>query len=323
MKKISIIVPIYNSETYLRRCLISLINQKYNNLEIILVNDGSTDNSLSICKEYEKKDSRIKLINQLNKGVAHTRNIGLDVATGDYITFVDSDDFIDKNMYSELIENIDSCDIAVCRYVILKNDSRIYTNYKYNNDIIEKEDIIPLFLQGDVLTAHLWNKLYKKELFNNIRFKNYNMLEDLDVMYRILDKCEKVKYLKKDYYYYNYNENSLSQKYSISMVQDFCECINNMHNYFSGKKEYEKYVVYNKVMTNCTLFEIIASSKLSKKEKEMFNKNYIEFKKSLKLINKEMYNKFSKKQKIKNAILNLSRGLFYRLIIIMKGMKSK
>ena len=138
MKKISIIVPIYNSETYLRRCLISLINQKYNNLEIILVNDGSTDNSLSICKEYEKKDSRIKLINQLNKGVAHTRNIGLDVATGDYITFVDSDDFIDKNMYSELIENIDSCDIAVCRYVILKNDSRIYTNYKYNNDIIEK-----------------------------------------------------------------------------------------------------------------------------------------------------------------------------------------
>ena len=104
--KISVIVPVYNVENYLSQCLKSIINQTYKNLEIICVNDGSTDKSLMILKEYEKKDKRIKVINQNNKGLAATKNVGMKIATGDYITFVDSDDYIDLNVYEKCIESI-------------------------------------------------------------------------------------------------------------------------------------------------------------------------------------------------------------------------
>ena len=102
MKKISIIIPIYNAERHLEKCLKSVIEQTYKNLEIILVNDGSTDMSKKICEEYQKKDLRIVLLNQSNMGPAETRNRGLSIATGEYISFIDSDDYIDKDFYNEL-----------------------------------------------------------------------------------------------------------------------------------------------------------------------------------------------------------------------------
>ena len=116
MEKISIIVPVYNVEKYLKTCLDSIINQTYQNLEIILVDDGSTDNSGEICEEYRKTDSRIILIHKENEGLSMARNFGLDIASGDYISFVDSDDFIARNMmealYNRLLET--QSDMAIC-----------------------------------------------------------------------------------------------------------------------------------------------------------------------------------------------------------------
>ena len=112
MKKISIIVPVYQAEKYISKCIESIVNQTYKNLEIILVDDGSTDRSGEICDEYGKKDNRIVVVHNKNKGVSVARNCGLDIATGDYITFVDSDDYIDLQMYSEMMKVVEkySCD---------------------------------------------------------------------------------------------------------------------------------------------------------------------------------------------------------------------
>lgn len=323
MKKISVIVPIYNCEEYIERCLQSIINQTYKNLEIILINDGSTDGSIKICEKYKQSDYRIKLINQKNSGVSVARNNGIEISTGEYITFVDSDDYIDSKMYEELINNIENCDIAVCKYVSIKNEIMISQHCNYNKKIINKKDIIPLFLQGDVLTAHLWNKLYKRDLFDGIKFNNYNMLEDLDVMYRILDKCQNIAYIEKEYYYYVYNTSSLTKKYGIPMLNDYCSCINNMHKYFENNKQYKPYLIYNKVITYCTLFELVAKSNLTKKEKMNFKEYYCEFKMNFKKLDKELYVQFSKKQKCKLLLLNFNKSIFMFAIKCMKGIKNK
>ena len=116
MKKISIIVPVYQAEKYISKCIESIVNQTYKNLEIILIDDGSTDRSGEICDEYGKKDNRIVVVHNKNKGVSVARNCGLDIATGDYITFVDSDDYIDLQMYSEMMKVVEkySCDVVMC-----------------------------------------------------------------------------------------------------------------------------------------------------------------------------------------------------------------
>ena len=199
MKKISIIIPIYNAEKHLEKCLKSVIEQTYKNLEIILVNDGSIDMSKEICEEYQKKDPRIILLNQSNVGPAETRNRGLSIATGEYISFIDSDDYIDKDFYNELLKKIieDNSDISICKHVEVKNNQNIHMVYNYKEKIITSNNIMQLFLSGDTINAYLWNKLYRRELFENIRFENLKMLEDLDVMYRVLDKCKKISFVDK------------------------------------------------------------------------------------------------------------------------------
>ena len=125
---ISIIVPIYNSENYIKKCLDSILAQTYSNLEVILIDDGSTDNSYNICKDYQKKDNRIVLLQQKNAGVSRARNHGLEVAKGEYIGFVDSDDYIEPEMYEILLNSIieSNSKIAICNYYYENEDSKLY-----------------------------------------------------------------------------------------------------------------------------------------------------------------------------------------------------
>ncbi|MBQ8615735.1 MAG: glycosyltransferase, partial [Clostridia bacterium] len=128
MKKISIILPVYNVENYLDKCLTSLVNQTYQNLEIILVNDGSPDNSGEVCENWAKKDSRIKVLHKANGGVSSARNFGLDNATGDFIGFIDPDDFVELDMYEKLLNALNSqnATMAMCRYQnVFENSDRI------------------------------------------------------------------------------------------------------------------------------------------------------------------------------------------------------
>ena len=133
MKKISIIVPVYQAEKYISKCIESIVNQTYKNLEIILVDDGSTDRSGEICDEYGKKDNRIVVVHNKNKGVSVARNCGLDIATGDYITFVDSDDYIDLQMYSEMMKVVEkySCDVVYSGSVVKTQIQSFYNELIY------------------------------------------------------------------------------------------------------------------------------------------------------------------------------------------------
>ncbi|OUQ56650.1 hypothetical protein B5E58_10520 [Tyzzerella sp. An114] len=211
--KISVIVPVYKVEEYLNKCVDSIINQTYKNLEIILVDDGSPDSCGKICDEYAKKDSRIKVIHKENGGVSSARNAGLDVATGDYIGFVDSDDWIEPNMYEFLIKKClyYNTDIARCEFIdeydFNISDKNISLNENYY--IIENSDnIIIDIIKGSWSEGVLCNKLYKSSLLRNIRLKNdLKYCEDLLFNYYVMKKANKifVSNIKK-YHYFRRND---------------------------------------------------------------------------------------------------------------------
>ncbi len=208
-EKISIIVPIYNVENYLSRCLESIINQTYKNLEIILINDGSTDSSSEICNKYSIIDSRIKVIHKKNAGASVARNLGIKIATGDYIAFIDSDDYVELNMYETLYNNLINvdADVSVCGrcvdYFMDDNNSlSIKSNNRSKKIIMSNIDSLIAMNSLKMFDMSVCDKLYKTSLFNNIRFPNVGKCEDFYVMYQLLYKSLKVIYDSKKLYHY-------------------------------------------------------------------------------------------------------------------------
>jgi len=203
---ISIIVPVYNVEAYLPKCLDSIINQTYENLEIIIVNDGSTDNSPQICEEYAKRYSRIKLLHKKNGGLSSARNAGLDIANGEYIGFVDSDDYIEKNMYLEMLTSLKeySANLVICSYF---SDGEI--KYPCEKSMFVDVDFVFRLYLKDQIQAYAWNKLYSKDIFNDIRYADGILFEDMDIFLPILRKAEKIVLLNDKLYHYIKRENSI------------------------------------------------------------------------------------------------------------------
>ena len=206
---ISVIVPIYNVEKYLQKCVDSILNQTYENLEIILVDDGSTDNCPKICDCYQKKDKRIRVIHKENGGLSDARNCGLDIAKGEYIGFVDSDDFIDSNMYSLLINIMKKqcTDLAVCNYLKVDKNYKIISNK--NNDLPIKDERInkrTFFLrivnEKEWYYIVAWNKLYRKDIFDNLRFPIGKIHEDEFLIHHIINKCKFISCINQPLYYY-------------------------------------------------------------------------------------------------------------------------
>lgn len=212
MPKISVIIPVYNSEKYLSRCLESVINQTLEDIEIICINDGSNDNSLAILENYAKKDTRIKLINQKeNKGQSIARNAGIKISKGKYISFIDSDDFVDKNflyaLYEACINN--NAQIAACS-IKRENESKSETLIHYTKtEIIE--DVSEKFKKANLpKCCFSVNKLYLKEalLKNNILFREDFLYEDMIFTPRVLLKFQKFAVVDNVYYHYWINPNS-------------------------------------------------------------------------------------------------------------------
>ncbi len=203
---ISVIVPVYNSGIYVDRCIKSLVNQTYKNIEIILVDDGSTDNSGVICDSWAEKDSRVKVIHKTNEGVAKARNVGLANICGRYICFADSDDYLEKNMIefllNQLLEN--NADISVCNYQI--NDEKI--EY-YKSEIISPFDALKKICVGNYRYGVVWNKLYKKELFDGVQFENLACCEDMVANYFVFKKANSIVQNDTKLYHYYQNENSI------------------------------------------------------------------------------------------------------------------
>jgi len=209
--RISIIIPVFNTEKYLSKCIASVIDQTYTNLEIILVNDGSVDRSLDICKAYAMNDSRVVVVNKLNGGVSAARNMGLDIASGAYIGFIDSDDFIDTGMYEELLLAIreNDADIAECGYYTTDFKNKINGQYPLKKSIdIGSYQCSRNYLAGINTTNFNVNKLYKKSIFNDIRYTAFAYSEDYALNVKAFYKCKKKVTINGCYYYYLQNDES-------------------------------------------------------------------------------------------------------------------
>lgn len=199
MKKISIIVPVYNTSKYLKKCFDSILLQKYKNIELIVINDGSTDNSLSIIKEYKKKDNRIIVIDKKNSGQADCRNIGIDTATGDYLMFVDSDDYLESNAFEILINSINEkkCDILCFDYYSVIDDKKCH-DVSINN---YSDDIKRNYYLSNPCP---WNKMFKTKILkeNNFKFLVGYIYEDLATIPLTTFYTDKIDYINVPLYNY-------------------------------------------------------------------------------------------------------------------------
>mgnify|MGYP000483249496 CR=1 FL=1 len=232
--KVSIIVPIYNVEKYLKKGINSLLNQTLKDIQIILINDGSKDNSLRICREFEKKDNRICVIDKDNGGVSSARNAGLLAATGEYVGFMDPDDFVEPQMYENMYYNAtkNRSDMCICNYFIENINRQISVSINIDADVLDKDAIINQILKdmigpkdvnsgSSMIMASVWRFLIRKELIDNnmIYFpEGIPFMEDTIFNVKLLLRTNKLSIVKENYYHYVYNENSAMRNYKKNYV---------------------------------------------------------------------------------------------------------
>lgn len=212
---ITVIVPVYNTEKYLSKCVDSIINQTYTKLEIILVDDGSTDSSPQICDRYEVQDQRVKVIHKKNGGQATARNAALSIAKGEFIGFVDSDDYVDSSMYQTLIDAIDRhhADIAVCgRYNVNLVTGSLYMQFDFEQEVTwNSKSALKKLLIWDGIDSSPCDKVFSKELFVGARFPSGYICEDVALVYKLIDKASKIVHTGKSLYYYLQRQGSTSR----------------------------------------------------------------------------------------------------------------
>lgn len=313
MKLISVIVPIYKVEKYLEQCIDSILKQTYKNLEIILVDDGSPDNCGKICDNYAEKDNRIKVIHKKNGGLSSARNAGLDIATGEYISFIDSDDYVAENfietLYKLCIEN--NCDISECDFLKFENEVctnkmdtniEIHSNYEMQSRLDEYE----FSVRGVVV----WNKLYKKYLYQNMRFPDGKINEDEFTTYKVLYNCQtSICTTNQELYYYRINSNSImGKKFNVRRL-DVLAGLEEKMNFYEEKKYmdiYEKVVVRYQNLLNSFFINLNECNGDLKNEKDLI------IKKARK--NYKIYKYYRDTNKIKNLIFIVAPYFYYYLI---------
>lgn len=273
---VSVIIPIYKVEKYLPRCVDSIINQTYQNLEIILVDDGSPDNCGKMCDEYAKKDERIKVIHKQNGGLSDARNVGIEEATGKYIAFVDSDDFVTKDYIEYMYDMIAKYDsnLAISGVqVVWKSDEIIE---KPGTKIIKlsSEDTFKNLLFGQGIDVCAYAKLYRMELFKDIKFPKGKVYEDTAIMYKIIEKAEKIVYGDKKNYYYIARAGSISKQTGFNKnEEDYIKHTSEMLNYIESN--------YPKLTTAVHRFDIYAKFRIlrmlmvTKPRNKQMEKEYI------------------------------------------------
>lgn len=276
MGKISVIVPVYKCEKYIEECIRSILKQGYENFELVLIDDGSPDSSGEICDRFAKEDSRVKVIHQQNTGVAKARQAGIDDATGEYITFIDSDDYIKHDylqcLYTSMINS--KSDVICCNSI----DVGIG---KYINKIIENDEVIEINLMERIMEDYfggmryaysIWGKLYKKSLFDNLTFLNLKYGEDTCMLLNIFKKCHSISLMQYEGYYYRCQQDGISMNLMTSqkakdllvqadIVYDICQKTND--NLFSKAKRQRINSIY------ALLAGVV--SKQDKQEKEILD----------------------------------------------------
>lgn len=323
--KISVIVPIYNNEFFLNMCIRSIINQNYTNLEIILVNDGSTDRSLDICKKYAAEDKRIIIVDKENGGVSSARNKGLDIATGDYIGFVDSDDYISCEMYEKLYSAMVSsdADIAECGYFTAKPD------YQITNENPLKEEVILgnyecsyNYLTKNNTTNFNVNKLYRRSILENTRYLELKYSEDYAFNVMAFYNCQKKVTIKGCYYYYVQNPNSTCNKGFNEDKFDILKSGKEAYKFHESRfPQLNKYIVLYMLNNIRELYKELIDSNVLDKTKH--KKRLIEeYKQLFPLIETELYQtlKFNKTY-IALQLFKMSPYLYYLIEKTREGFK--
>ncbi len=239
MSKISVIVPVYNMEKYLNKCLDSLVNQTFKDIEILVINDGSTDKSKKIIESYAKKYKNIKAYDKENGGLSDARNYGLRKASGDYISFIDSDDYISLDMYEKMYDKAISkdYDMVVCdvNYIYENSDKTEIVSSHIKNDTTNiKETMLSIYPVA-------WNKLFKKELFKTgIEFKKGIWFEDVEFIYRMLPYIKSIGVVKEAMYQYLQREGSIS-KSTDKRLYNYIENWNGIVEFYKEKGLFEEY----------------------------------------------------------------------------------
>ena len=227
--KFSIVIPIYNVEKYIRECLDSIVIQLKEDIEIILVDDGSTDGTETICDDFLKKDERIRVVHKENGGLSDARNAGIDVATGEYLVFVDGDDYLEPNAYEMMIAEMQDPEVSLVAAGIITEDINGNVNILMNETKakLSKEEAFANLLGNNRTIAHSsCNKLFRRQLFDQLRYKKGIIYEDMQILPKILDICEKVVLLNVPVYHYikrsgSITENAFSSwKYEGSKIAD-------------------------------------------------------------------------------------------------------
>ena len=278
---ISVIINVYNAEKYIKKCLESIINQTYKNIEILIINDGSTDNTLNICKSYN--DERIRIINQENLGLSLSRNVGIDNAKGDYLYFVDADDFVQNDVIEYLYQLIKKYDVkmASTKPLHIYNYDYKMVNNKEKIEVLSSKQMLSKIMLSEDEAGTIWNKLFKKELFDNIRFEK-RIINDVVVIYKVVLECEKIVYSNQiKYFYLKHKESILGQK-KIEHSKDLYFASIERYNYI--KKIYPNYydneICLNFIIMNLYLHDNIELSKFldSQNAMQLFKNKFLFFK---------------------------------------------
>lgn len=318
---LSVIVPIYNVENYLKKCIDSILSQTFQDYELLLIDDGSTDGSSDIAKKYAKKYEKIKYIRQDNQGLGGARNTGIKNSRGEYLSFIDSDDYIDKDMYQEMVSKMIEyhLDIVICGYDRVYEDGRIIESHFDQipkSTIINEENKNLLFL----IDPAAWNKIYKKDIFikNNIWYPSNVWFEDLRTTVKVMCKCSKAIYIEKTYYKYVTRNSSIMNTPNLLRQKEIIEAIDDLIHFFKSQDIFNLY--YNELEFLCIqhvyvfginrVVRIDGYSDLISKFKLYVNINFPEFNKNqylTRLSNKEKIFYYLFRYNLSNLIVLGSR----------------
>lgn len=280
MPEISIIVPVYKVEQYLDRCINSILQQTFQDFELILVDDGSPDACPKMCDEWAKKDKRIRVLHKENGGQSSARNYGLDAATGKYIGFVDSDDWIAKDMYEYLYQLLASynVDIAMCDYVRTKKQIEVKKTDEIISIYFEKEiDKFFYRIDGGKSFYSVWNRLYKREQLIDIKFIEGKINEDVDFTYKVYKKVKKIAVSNQVKYFYFKNDNGITRRKLSLKDLDLFEIWDGIVEKERNTDNYE-WAVLNRMRATFTLYTKFC---IYGKGKELNKKQLLEWKKEI------------------------------------------
>lgn len=320
---ISVIVPVYNVEKYLSRCLESIINQTYKNIEVVCIDDGSPDKSINILKQYEKKDKRIKIIRQENKGLSGARNTGIKKSNGEYIFFVDSDDWLPENAIELLYKTIEKDKSDICIGNLVKTypkKNKEKKLKKMTNSIFTLTSYLEYSIKNKNFTANVVNKLYRSKIIkqSKILFKEKILYEDFFFVIQYFSYTRKISMIKENVYYYylersdsivnNINKGDLDSFQNVADIENFL--INNNHEEILNLKYFQNYIF--EWLLSATVSKLFKSRNIELTEKmyELIRNNKV-FKKYYKLYQK---NKIFGTKKIFAMIFLYNKNLFIQII---------